>query len=366
MANDGPYTPLDAFHARRTVPQGHTVEVSAVRVVVALVLFVTVALSSAGPGPAYAQQPSFAGKTVTMLVGYAPGGGYDRIARSVARFLGRYLPGTPSVIVQNMPGANSIVAANHLFNAVRPDSLTVGLFNRNLVVGQLLKVEGMRFDMRRFAWIGSMASETTVLAIRTDLPYRQATDLRTASPEVVIGATGPGASTYDFPLLLKAFARFNLRIVSGYPSSADIMLAIERREVDGRAGSYSSLKPFIDRGLVRPLVRTRASVPAIASLPVDEDLVSDPRAKAVMRLRSTPEQIGRPFVMPPGTPAEVVRVFREAFRRVSQDREFLDEAERAGFEIEFIPGDRALAVIHEILSAPADVVKVFSQFFRFD
>lgn len=330
------------------------------RTVAALLLVLLVAFV-----PAQAQQ-NLAGKTVTVLVGYAPGGGYDRIARMVARFLPKYLPGSPTAIVQNMPGANSIVAANHLYAAVKPDVLTMGLFNRNLVVGQLVKVEGMRFDMRRFAWIGSMASETTVLAIRADLPYRQAADLRRADPAVVVGATGPGANTYDFPLLLKAFAGFNLRIISGYPSSSDIMLAIERREVDARAGSYSSLKPFIDRGLVRPLIRARAAVPAIRSLPVDEDLVTDPRAKAVMKLRSTPEAIGRPFVLPPGTPAEIVRMFRDAFKKISEDPEFIAEAERAGFEIEFVSGDRALQIVNDVLDAPADVVKIFSQFFKFD
>ena len=330
------------------------------RAIAALLLLVLVL----GLAPARAQQ-NFSGKTVTIVVGYAPGGGYDRMARMIARFLPKYLPGSPTTIVQNMPGANSIVAANSVYTA-RPDSLTVGAFNRNLVVGQLVKVEGMRFDMRRFSWIGSMASETTVLAIRSDLPYRQPADLRRADPALVIGATGPGANTYDFPLLLKALAGFNLRIISGYPSSSDIMLAVERREVDGRAGSYSSLKPFIDRGLVRPVIRARASIPVIRSLPVDEDLVNNARAKAVMRLRSTPEVIGRPYVMPPGTPPEVLRAFREAFKKISEDREFLAEAERAGFEIEFISGDQALQIVDDVLGASPDVVKIFSQFFKFE
>lgn len=316
--------------------------------------------------PAQAQAPSFAGKTVTIIVGYPPGGGYDLISRIVSRHLARFLPGTPAVIVQNMPGANSIIAANHVFNVAKPDGVTIALFNRNLVLGQLVGVDGIRFDMTRFAWIGSPASETTILAIRADLPYRQATDLRRADPALIVGATGPGASTYDFPLLLKAFAGFNLRIISGYPSSSEIMLAIERREVDARAGSYSSIKPFIDRGLVRPLVRGHASVPAIERLPVDEDLTADPRAKEVMRLRSVPEVIGRPYVMPPGTPPEFVAAFREAFRRMTQDKDFEAEAERAGFEINFVSGDQALRTIRQVLNAPADVVRIFRQFFQFN
>lgn len=332
---------------------------------ISVVLLVLV-LSAGAMLPAQAQAPSFAGKTVTILVGYPPGGGYDLIARIISRHLAKYLPGTPAVIVQNMPGANSIIAANNVYTVAKPDGLTVGLFNRNLVLGQLVKVEAIKFDMTRFAWVGSPASETTILAIRADLPYKQPADLKRADPALVVGATGPGASTYDFPLLLKAFAGFNIRIISGYPSSSEIMLGIERREVDARAGSYSSIKPFIDRGLVRPLVRGHASVPAIEKLPQDEDLTTDPRAKQVMRLRSVPEVIGRPFVMPPATPPELVNAMREAFRKVAADKEFESEAERAGFEINFVTGDQALRTVRDVLNAPADVVKIFRQFFQFN
>ena len=331
------------------------------RVFVALALGVLLLAASV-----QAQQPSFSGKTITIVVGFTPGGGYDQIARLMARYLPKYLPGSPAVIIQNMPGAGSIIAANHVYNVAKPDGLTLGLFNRNLVLGQLVKVEGFKFDMNRFSWVGSMASETTVLAIHTQLPYREAVELRRANPPVVVGATAPGANTYDFPLLLKALAGFQLRIISGYPSSAEIMLAVERREVDGRAGSYSSLKPFIDRGLVRSVVRARASVPATARLPVDEDLVTDERSKAVMRLRSTPEVIGRPFTLSPGTPADILNIYREAFRKVSEDRDFLAEAERAGFEINFVSGDQVLRIMREVLNAPSDVVKIFAQFFKFE
>lgn len=316
--------------------------------------------------PAMGQQaPSFAGKTVTLVVGYNPGGGYDQIARIIARYLPKYLPGSPTVVVQNMPGANSITAANHVYGA-RPDGLTLGAFNRNLILGQVVKVPAIRFDMSKFAWIGSPATETTILAIRADLPHRTPADLIAAKEAVIVGATGPGASTYDFPLLLKALAKFNLRIISGYPASGDIMLAVERKEVDGRAGSYSSIKPFIDRGLVRPIVRAKASVPAIAQLPTDESLVSEARSKAVMSLRSVPEQLGRPYLLPPGTPAAIVRAYWDAFTKVTQDKEFLAEADKAGFEIEYVRGDEAMKIVQSVLNSPSDVVKIFQQFFSFN
>lgn len=332
----------------------------------AVAVLLLLGLIAVFPAQAQQAQPNLAGRTVTIIVGYAPGGGYDRMARMVARYLPRFLPGSPTVIVQNMPGANSIVAANHVYTSARPDGLTIGAFNRNLVLGQLVKVDGIRFDMSRFAWIGSPSAEATILTIRSDLPHRTVADLQKADPAVIVGATGPGASTYDFPLLLRAFLKMNLRIISGYPSSSDIMLAVERREVDGRSGSYSSLKPFIDRGLVRPVIRTRASVPEIARLPIDEELAPTATARQVFALRSVPEVIGRPFVMPPGTPVEFVRLYRDAFAQMTKDREFLAEAERSGFDIDFTSGDQALRITLEVLNAPADVVRIFSQFFKFE
>jgi tripartite-type tricarboxylate transporter receptor subunit TctC len=315
--------------------------------------------------PAGAQAP-FAGKTVTILVGYTPGGGYDRVARIVARHLPRHLPGNPTVVVQNMPGANSIVAANHLYNVARADGFMIGLFNRNLVLGQLVGVEGMRLDMRRFQWIGSPAEETDVFAIRADLPYRHVLDLRRADPPLAIGATGPGANTYDFPLVLKAFLKLNLRIISGYPGSADIMLAIERKEVDGRAGSWSSLKPFVQRGLIRPLVRTPSDNPELRVLPVDQDLVTEAVPKAVLKLRAIPNKLGRPFVAGPAAPADLVRLYREAFRRLTQDREFVAEAERAGVEVAFTSAEEIQKMFDEVFSTPPGVVRVFKEFFRFE
>lgn len=310
--------------------------------------------------------PNFQGKTVTIVVGYPTGGGYDRMARLVGKYLERSLPGNPTVVVQNMPGAASIVAANTVYNATRPDTLVLGAFNRNLVLAQLVKVDGVRYDMGKFVWIGSPSSETTVLVIRSDLPYRTFDDLRRAREPLHIGATGPGASTFDFPLLLKAFLGANLRIVSGYQAGTEVNLAIERREMDGRAGSYSSLKALIDRGLVRPIVRGRASAPEIEKLPVDEDLTNDPRARAVMALRSVPDVIGRPFVAPPGTPPEVVGAYRDAFSRITRDREFIAEATRGGFDIELVGAEQALRITLQVLNAPPDVVRVFAQFFKFE
>jgi tripartite-type tricarboxylate transporter receptor subunit TctC len=314
---------------------------------------------------AEASAQNFSGKTVTIIVGYKAGGGYDATARLLARHLPKHIPGNPTVIVQNMPGANSIIAANHMYNVAKPDGLTIGTFNRNLPIAQLTRVEGVKYDVTKFQWIGSAANESTVLAIRTDLPYKTFDELRKAKETVVIGSTGPGANTHDFPLLLKELLGLNFKIVSGYSSSADIMLAVERKEVDGRAGSYTSLRPFIDRGLVRPVVRARTVERGIEKLPADEDLAPNARAKAIMALRSAPEQVARPYVLPPATPADIVKVMREAFAKAIQDPELETEGKKAKLDLEYLPGDQAQKILVDVMKQPQDLVEEFSKYIKF-
>src|SRR5437764_10112140 len=324
------------------------------------------AICALGLAPlAASAQPNFAGKTVTIVVGYKPGGGYDATARMLARHLPDHLPGKPTVIVQNMPGGNSIISANHMYAVAKPDGLTIGTFNRNLPIAQLTRVQGVKFDMTKFAWIGSAANEATILAIRNDLPYKNFDELRKAKEPVVIGSTGPGANTHDFPLLLKDLLGVNLKIVSGYSSSADIMLAVERKEVDGRAGSYSSIQPFIDRKLVRPVIRARSNEAGIENLPIDENFAPTPRAKAIMALRSAPEVIARPYVLPPNTPADIVKLYRDAFAATIKDPALVAESQKAQFDLEYTSGDEAMRVLKEVLSQPKDIVDEFSKYVKF-
>jgi tripartite-type tricarboxylate transporter receptor subunit TctC len=313
-------------------------------------------------GPAYGA--SYEGKTITIVVGYKPGGGYDRYARLIGKHLPKYIPGRPGVIIQNMPGASSVIAANHLYGIAKPDGLTIGTFNNATVVAQLIKVEGVRFDLTKFAWLGSAASDAVILTVRSDLPYRTADDLRKAK-QFVIGTTGPGSSTHDFPALLEEFAGFDFKLVPGYSSSADVMLALERKEVDGRAGSYDSIKPFIDRGLVRPLIRNRTSAPGIEKLPVDENLATSKEGKLIMAVNAVPTQIYRPFVAPPGTAKDALQTLRDAFAKVLKDKDLLAEAEKGKMTIDYTPPDDALKVVSEVLNQPPEVAKVLAKHIKF-
>lgn len=327
-----------------------------------MAFFLSMLLLLAGV-PAYAAS-YYEGKTITIIVGYKPGGGYDRYARLIAKHLPKYIPGSPGVIIQNMPGASSVIAANHLYAVAKPDGLTFGTFNNATVIAQLIKVEGVRFDLSKFAWLGSAASDAVILTVRSDVPYKSAEDLRKAK-QFVIGTTGPGSSTHDFPALLKEYAAFDFKLVPGYSSSADVMLAVERKEVDGRAGSYDSIKPFMDRGLVRPLLRNRTSAPGIEKLPVDEDLATSQKGKIVMAVNAVPTQIYRPFVAPPGTPKDVMKILRDAFANALKDKELLADAEKGKMTIDYTSPENALKVVAEVLGQPADIVQELTKHIKF-
>ncbi|MGE5216031.1 MAG: Bug family tripartite tricarboxylate transporter substrate binding protein [Chloroflexota bacterium] len=305
----------------------------------------------------------YEGKTITIVVGYKPGGGYDQYARLLAKHLPRYIPGSPTVIVQNMPGGGSVIAANYIYATAKPDGLTIGTFNNSLVFNQLTKSKGVRFDLTKFAWIGSVASDVAVVAIRSDLPYKTAADLRNAK-EIVMGATGTGDTSYVVPIFLKEYAAMPFKLVVGYSSSSDVMLAIERKEVDGRAGSYVSILPFIQRGLVRPLIRSNVDIAAVRNLPTDESLATSAKGKAVMAVRSGPEQMYRPYVATPGTPDSVMKILRDAFAQATSDKALLADAKKSSMTVEFTPADGVLKIVRNVLSQPPEIANEIGKFFK--
>ena len=308
--------------------------------------------------------PYFEGKRITFLVGVGPGGGYDRMARLFAKHLPKYIPGKPTIIVENMPGAASILAANQVYNIAKPDGLTIGVPQRGMPFAQLLKVEGVRFDVTKFSWVGSTAVEGTAFCLRTDLPYKTFEDIRKTKPQLMVGGTGPGESSTQFCVLVKEFLGVNMKMIF-YPSSPDVMLAVERKEVDGRAGSYSALKPFIERGLVRPLLRGRVAEAGTENLPVDEDLATDKMGKTLMAMRSSVEFIGRPFVAPPGTPANIMNILRDGFAKAAKDPELIADAKKNMMEVQYTSAEECLKLVTFLANQPADIINEFSKYVKF-
>ncbi len=324
-----------------------------------LLILSTLLLPAAGHTALY-----YEGKRIRILVGFTPGGGHDRVARLLAKHLPKHIPGNPAIIVENMPGATGMIEANYVYNAAKPDGLTIGTLHGGIPYVQLAKAEGVKFDLPKYAWIGSASSESTVLAIRSDLPFKTYKDLQQSKAPLVLGTTGPADVNGQFPVILKEYTGLNVKMVI-YPSSSDIMLAIERKELDGRGGSYSSLKPFIDRGLVRPLIRCQVSAPGIEHLPVDQDVTTSKIGKSVMALLNPAYVMGRPYVMPPKTPDKVTTILREAFTRVVKDPEAVAEGRKVSITLEYTTAAECLKLINYVLTQPPDIVKEVNKFITF-
>ena len=308
--------------------------------------------------------PYYEKKTLRIVAGFAPGGGYDRISRILAKHLPKYIPGRPTVLVENMPGAGSFIAANYIYNIAKPDGLTIGIFVRGLPFGELYKLDGVQFQTEKFSWIGSAAVESTVLTIKADSPYKTFNDLLKAKSPIYLGITSPTDVGNTFPMILKEYLGLNPKMVA-YIGRAEVMLAVERKEVDGGASTYSSIKQYIDKGLVRPLIRGRVSEPGIENLPVDEDLTQDSKAKALMAMRSAPDRMGRPYVAPPGTPPAVMKILRDAFAAVAKDPELRAEAKKFQMTVEYVPAEECLKIVKFIFNQPPGIVKEFNKYVNF-
>jgi tripartite-type tricarboxylate transporter receptor subunit TctC len=308
--------------------------------------------------------PYYEGKVMKIIVGVSPGGGFDIVARVLAKHLPKYIPGKPTIIVENMVGASTMIAANHVYNIAKPDGLTIATVFRSLLVAQLMKVQGMRFDLTKFSWVGGSGPEAYLFTIRGDLPYKTYEELIKSKNQVVLGATGATDATFVFPTLLKVYTGLNIKIAI-YPASPEVMLAIERKEVDGRAGSFNSLKPFIDRGLVRPLLRGRVSQRGAENLPVDEKFASDKMGASIMAMYSAGNLIGRPYVAPPGTPPEIMNILRKAFAEVGKDPEFMSDVEKNKTDFDYVSAEECLKVVNFTINQPEDIVREFGKYVKF-
>ena len=326
-------------------------------------LFASLVWLLLAPGSVWAQANFYEGKTVQILIG-AKSGSLEIAAQIVAHHLGKHLPGKPAVIVQHMPGAAHLLATNNVFNLAKPDGLTILAANPNVAIAQLSKVEQVRFDVRKFQWLGSSGADGVMFSIRPDLPYKTVEDLKKADRELVAGTTGPGSNAHDFPLLLKEFAGLKLKLVSGYPANSDVLLAIERKEVDSWSALGTTIKLAADRGSVRPLIRGRTPVPGFKNLPVDEDLATSALGKSLMAIKSLPLSIGRTFAAAPATPADRVAALREAFAKAIKDPELIAEAKKAKIEVQFIGHEQVQKGFEALLNQTPETLKEMGKYIK--
>lgn len=303
------------------------------------------------------------GKEVRILVGYAVGGGYDTYARAVAGVLGRHLPGNPTVIVENMPGADGLRVANYMARRAARDGTVIALTNRTLAVAPLLGLVeqlSIQYDPKQFNWLANLNVDVSVVIVRGDLGIKTLEDLR--QREVVVGATGFTANNAIYPYVVNNFFGTRLKVVAGYPGTSHLVLALERGEIDGIGGfAWSSLKvqrpDWIRDKKVLPLLQLGTTrVPELQDVPLILDLAHSDDERRALELIIAPETLGRPFFAPPKTPLEAVKLLRTAFNAVVEDPDF--KAAAAKLEITFTDGTAVQEMVLRLNSTGPDVARL--------
>jgi tripartite-type tricarboxylate transporter receptor subunit TctC len=320
-----------------------------------------IALGSTVATSTVAQSPdAFAGKTVQMIIGFGPGGGYDLWGRTVARHIGKHLPGKPNVVPQNMPGAGSYMAASHIYNVAPKDGTVMGIIARDAALGPLSGAPGARFDATRLSWIGSPAKETNVCIAYHTAAVKSARDL--FEKQLILGDTGPGTGTRSYPRVLNELLGMKFKLVGGFPSSADVFLAMERGEVEGICESLDSVKnrrpEWIPRKTVAVLLQGGAQPnPDLKDVPFVLDLARTDEQRQAIEYLYAGQGIGRPFVAPPDLPPERLRMLRAAFDATMKDAEFVAEVQSRKLELEPEDGEHLAALIRKIYTTPKPIIE---------
>ena len=304
-------------------------------------------------------QDFYRGKTVTILVSTSPGGGFDAIGRILARHLGATIPGKPAVIVQNMPGAGGGTAVRYLDNGAAKDGTVITIFNVGLIGDSLLAPQRTQIDFRNYAWIGSVAENLAVCYLWHSVGPKNIAEMR-AHGRLNYGSTGAGGgAAYMNIMILKNIFGVDIRLVSGYPGSAEYALAIERGELDGGCDSWSSIpETWIAGDKIAPIYRAGTSQPPDMKpgVPILDEIAPDSHARAVVHLLNAANELGRPFVASRGVPAERIAVLRHAFAQAVADPAFIAEAAKARLPVSPRLGEQALKIVDEIYATPPDIV----------
>lgn len=315
----------------------------------------------------FAQAPFFQGKTISIAVGTKAGDVYDLYPRLLAEFWTKHIPGNPNIIVQNVPGAASLIAANQVYNVAKPDGLTLAAIYPALYFDQLIKKPEVKYDWAKWNWLGSPVKSNHLLYMRADTPYKTIDDVRKASTAPKCGATGIASTGYYMPKLMEEVLGTKFDIVSGYVSGQDIDLAVERGELQCRAftiTAYFAREPFISwrkKNFTNVLIQTGnrrdlriKDSPTIYEL-MDRYKTSD-SGRALAKVILASGDLGRPIVAPPAVPPDRIKILRESFEKTIQDPALLAEAERRRLEIDPTPGEEMEVLAKDVMATPPDVV----------
>jgi tripartite-type tricarboxylate transporter receptor subunit TctC len=318
--------------------------------------------------PVQAQTPFYQGKVMTIVVGTKAGDVYDLYPRLLSEYLPKYLPGSPNVIVQNMPGAASMIAANHVYGVAKPDGLTLGAIYPALYFDQLSKRPEVRFDWTKFGWIGTPVTSNHLMYMRTDSPYKTIEDVRKAATAPKCGSNGTASTGYYMPKLLEETIGTKFDIVSGYQSGQDVDLAVERGEVICRAFTITAFfarEPFISwrkRGFVNVLFQTgskrEARLKEVATIyELMDKYKTNEAGRRLAKVVLAAGDFGRPIVAPPAIPPDRLKLLRDAFEKISKDPAYLADAEKRKLEIDFETGTELEASAKEVMAATPEVIE---------
>jgi tripartite-type tricarboxylate transporter receptor subunit TctC len=302
----------------------------------------------------------YQGKQVTIVVGFTPGGTYDLTARLYARHLGKHLPGKPGVLVQNMPGAGSLVAAASLYSVAPKDGTTLGVVGGGTVLEPLVGTAPGKYDARRFTWIGGRTRDNFLCVVWETVPVASIAEAR--QRDVIVGATGPGSRTMTFPKALNEVAGTRFKIVSGYPGGNEISMAMEKGEVEGYCGwsldSLNSRAPdWLPSRKVKPLAQfTLAKTGLLPDIPIAHALASTDTGRRAIEVLESDSILAWPVIAPPDLPRERVGELRAAFDAVNKDPELLAEAKRLKLEIDPVSGGELQQAVEQLVATPKDVL----------
>ena len=314
--------------------------------------------------PSVAQSEEFyKGKTVKFVVGYSPGGLFDSFTRLIARHISKYIPGNPAVIVDNMVGAGGIILGNHLYYAAKPDGLTIGAWATPLVLQQLLGTDSIKFDGRKFGYIGAPGAEDAVCAFNEASGIKTVDDWFATKRPIKIGAIAPGTSTSDVPKLFHAVTGLPMQVIDGFKGGAEVRLAVENGEVDGYCGSWQSVKltwnQAVTSGVIRLVLQmTLNSHPEIKHVPLAMSYAKTDEGRRLLRVVSV---YRNPYIysLPPATPKDRLQILRKAFMNSVSDAELLSEAKRSRLEIEPLDGSTIANTINGLYEfGPAGVARL--------
>jgi tripartite-type tricarboxylate transporter receptor subunit TctC len=336
----------------------------------ALVAIAVTAAMLALASPAKAQDPAadfYKGKQVRFIIGAIAGGGNDSYARLVARHLGKHIPGTPALLPVNMPGASGNISAAHIYNVAAKDGTVIGSTTPGVITDPLWAGDAgkdkFNYDPVKLIHLGSAQIATYNCYIRTDAPVKTFEDA--FKTEVILGAAQEGGSTRDAPVLLNNILGTKFRVITGYPGTREILVAMERNEVQGVCGMgwdamYSQRPDWLERGVIRVLVQENLSGSAMFNrmgVPKSIDFARTPQDREVIELAYAQQAFGRPYILPPGTPPERVAALRKAFLAATRDEELLSEAKKMRVEVRPLGGEDMEKLVNHIYSTPRAVVE---------